>query len=333
MSRSPRRRPITAAGRALVLGALLASACSSGEPTQITWFHPVYAFSFIHPPRWTFETAEQDGVRYAFFRSPPTQTTRSGAVSVTLLGQPLGEDQSLEAFAAFYVEGRKLGSSEAVERSGATGRLWRLSSLDGETRSALLLLEEQRHLFGLHIGGEAARFAELEPELETMLSSFTLERPGNYPEVVDPEFRYALRIPPTWTRRSHFARGGRAFAQYASPPVAIDPGSQTVHASLTLSVEPAPEPGTLDAYYEASKARLGDTAVVLAHDAWPDGYVDVLRTETAMTVSRIRRYYRVAEGRGYSLSCESREDVQQRVFRWCDMIASTLRIGAELEDS
>ena len=72
---------------------------------------------------------------------------------------------------------------------------------------------------------------------------------------------------------------------------------------------------------------------MLAHDEWPGGYVDVVRTESAMTVSRTRRYYRVADGRGYSLSCESREDVQQRVFRWCDMIASTLRIGAETDES
>lgn len=251
---------------------------------------------------------------------------------MTLLGQPLGEEQTLESFAAFYVEGRQQESSEAIERSGASGRLWRLTSTDGATRSALLVLQEQRHVFGLHIGGEAARFAELEPVVETMLQSFTLERPGNYPVVSDSDFRYSLRIPPTWRERSHFTRGDKAFAQYVSPPVAIDPGQQTVHASLVLSVESVPDPGTLDAYYEMLKARVGDTAMVLAHDEWPGGYVDVLRTETAMTVSRIRRYYRVADGRGYSLSCESREDVQQRVFRWCDMIASTLRIGAETEE-
>jgi hypothetical protein len=251
---------------------------------------------------------------------------------VTLLGQALGEDQDLEAFAAFYVEGQAVDSNEAVERSQASGRLWRLSSPDGATRSALLVVEEQRHVFGLHIGGEAARYLELEPELEVMLSSFTLERPANYPASSDSEFRYSLRVPPTWREGRHFTRGGSAFAQYVSPAVGIDPGSHTVHASLSLSVEPAPAPGTLDAYYEAVKARLGDTAVILAHDEWPGGYVDVLRTESAMTVSRTRRYYRVAEGRGYSLSCESREDVQQRVFRWCDMIASTLRIGAETDE-
>jgi hypothetical protein len=287
----------------------------------------------VHPQRWIFDSAEQDGVRYGFFRSPPTQTSRSGAVSVTLIGQPLGEEQSLESFAAFYIEGRELLSDEGLERSGAGGRLWRLRSADGSTRSAALMLEEHRHVFGIHVGGEAGRYEELRDEIETMLATFTLERPGNYPEVADAEFQYTLRVPPTWREGSRFSRADRAFAQYVSPPVAVDPGQQTVHASLTVSVEPAPDPGTLDAYYDAIKARLGDTAMVLAHDEWPGGYVDVLRTESAMTVSRTRRYYRVADGRGYSLSCESREDVQQRVFRWCDMIASTLRIGAETEES
>ena len=56
---------------------------------------------------------------------------------------------------------------------------------------------------------------------------------------------------------------------------------------------------------------------------------DVLHSETPVAVTRAKRYYRVADGRGYTLACEARDDIYPRVSRWCDMIASTLKIGPE----
>ena len=50
-----------------------------------------------------------------------------------------------------------------------------------------------------------------------------------------------------------------------------------------------------------------------------------------MAESRAKRFYRVVEGRGYSLAFEARADVYPRVSRWCDMFAATLKAGAEME--
>ena len=49
-----------------------------------------------------------------------------------------------------------------------------------------------------------------------------------------------------------------------------------------------------------------------------------------MATSRSKRFYRVAEGRGYTLAFEARDDAYPRVARWCDMIASTLKVGPEV---
>ena len=51
--------------------------------------------------------------------------------------------------------------------------------------------------------------------------------------------------------------------------------------------------------------------------------------ETPMSASRVKRFYLVAGGRGYSLAFEAREDVFARVSRWCDLIAETFKVGAE----
>ncbi len=57
------------------------------------------------------------------------------------------------------------------------------------------------------------------------------------------------------------------------------------------------------------------------------GFVDVMRTETPLAVSYIKRYYFVAGRRACSLSFEAREDVFAHASRWADSIASTLRLG------
>jgi hypothetical protein len=58
--------------------------------------------------------------------------------------------------------------------------------------------------------------------------------------------------------------------------------------------------------------------------------VDVLHSETPVAVTRGKRYFFVADGRGYTLACEGRDDIYPRVSRWCDMIAATLVVGAEV---
>jgi len=54
----------------------------------------------------------------------------------------------------------------------------------------------------------------------------------------------------------------------------------------------------------------------------------VMRTETPVAVSFVKRFYFAEAGRGCSLTFEAREDVFPRASRWADFIASTLRFGA-----
>ena len=84
-------------------------------------------------------------------------------------------------------------------------------------------------------------------------------------------------------------------------------------------------------YYQRTMAKLGDTVMAISHTPWRGGYLDVLHSETPVAVTRGKRYYRVAGGRGYTLACEGRDDIYPRVSRWCDMIAGTLDVGPEVK--
>ena len=76
---------------------------------------------------------------------------------------------------------------------------------------------------------------------------------------------------------------------------------------MTLTAEPVVGDGSVDGYYAATMAKLGDTVVALSHAPWRGGYVDLLHSETPVAVTRGKRYYRVAGGRGYTLACDARE--------------------------
>jgi hypothetical protein len=161
-----------------------------------------------------------------------------------------------------------------------------------------------------------------------MAASLGRERPEAGPEYRIPDLSVALRIPKSWEHERRIGGGaGTRLDQFSSPALGADKNVQTAHASLTLSVEPAPQ--GLDEYYKAVRQKLGPNFGLVSHGIWKDGYVDVMRVETPVAASRIKRFYRVSGTRGYSLVFEARDDVFQRGSRWFDLIADTLRLGPD----
>ena len=312
----------------LAAAATLPACRGSRREPLVTYFNADHGLSIRHPADWKSDEAEQDGMWYRYFLGPPTGPERKPAVSATLLSGPLA--MSLDEYAQTYLGGNKVVSSRGETRGSAHGKSYMITSPDGSRRQSLLLLQEGATVYGLYSQGEAQPFERQFPVLDEMARSLTLERSSAYREERDDNFGFAIRIPPSWRETRRFSGGGTLLMQFASPALDADKNGQTVHASLTLTVEPAPAAGGVDAFYKATRQKQGEAFRVASHAPWRDGYLDVLTSETPIAESRVRRYYRVADGRGYSLTFEAREDVYGRVYRWCDVIAATLRTGAEV---
>jgi hypothetical protein len=281
-----------------------------------------------YPASWTTEQAEQAGVWYRYFLGPPTGPERKPAVSVTMLAGPL--QGSVDEYAQSYLAGNTVNSSADEARGPARGKSYGFRSADGQRRYSLLLLQEDGRVYGLYAQGESDSFDKYASVLAEMAQSLTLERPASYPEYRNDKFAFSLRVPPSWERTQSFSGAGTYLVQFKSPPLAADRNRQTVHASLTATVEPIGEDGGVDTYYDQTRRKLGDAFQVVTHNRWKDGWVDVMRTETPIASSRVKRFYRGADKRGYSLTFESREDVFPRGQQWYDAIAMTLKTGAEV---
>ena len=184
-------------------------------------------------------------------------------------------------------------------------------------------------MVGLYAQGEAAAVESTRRVLDEMWSSLTIERPDLYPvTAVEGAAGVARASPTSWRETRRFSGGGTLLAQYVSPALAVDKGRQTVHASLSVTFEAVPGGRRPDAVLrgdppQARRELPGDRAT----PTFKGGYVDVMRTETPVAVSLVKRFYFAEGGRGCSLSFEAREDVFPRASRWADYIASTLRLG------
>jgi hypothetical protein len=303
------------------------AACGRRSPHPfVTYFNPEPALTLQMPSNWTSEQVEQEGRATRYFLAPPAGSPRKPAVSVALLA---GGGGRLDEHAQPYLAGHTVASSREVSRRGLNGKSWRFLSSDGATRYSLLLVSDAERVYGLFGQGEAAYFEQYSPAIDEMEKTLTPERPEAYPEHRNDNLGFSVRVPDSWKTTRNFSGGGTYLMQFTSPALGAESG-QTVHATLTLTSEAAPGDGSLDAFYKAIRARLGEPFRVMSHAPWKDGYVDVERSESPLSVSRVKRFYRVHAARGYTLAFEARDDVFHRVSRWCDIIAATLAVGPEV---
>ena len=331
-SSSRRKRRTTAWSSALALACLLAgggavASCTGARETYVTYFNGDHGLSLRHPASWRTDQAEQEGVWYRYFLAPPAGAQTRSPVSVTLLAGPAAG--TLDEYAQRYLADRTVAQTGDEERQGVAGKSWVYATADGATRYKLLLLRLGEKVIGLYAQGDAASFERQSSAIEEMWSSLTVERPERYPRSDFREQQASLGIPESWRETRRFSGGGTLLVQFVSPPLAADKGHGTVHASLSLTFEPAGEGGGLEPYYWATRKKLGDNFQVVNHSSFKGGYVDVMKTETPIAVSYIKRYYFADGARACSLSFEAREDVFPRASRWADYIASTLAFGAQ----
>ena len=326
---SSRRKPRTTAssslGLVLALAALAAACGGRPRETFLTYFNGDHGVSLRHPASWRADQAEQDGVWYRYFLAPPATATSRPPVTVTLLAGAI--NVTVEQYAESYLAGHTVASTKAEERQGVPGRSWVFASGDGATRYRLLLLALGGRVVGLYAQADAAEAEKHGGTLDEMWASLTIERPDLYPVQEWKEQNASLGIPRSWRENRRFSGGGTLLVQYVSPPLAVDKGRDTVHASLTVTFESVPDGGGLSSFHEASRRRLGDNFQVTSHAAFKGGYVDVMRTETPVAINFVKRFYFAEGGRGATLAFEAREDVFPRASRWADFIASTLRLG------
>ena len=111
-------------------------------------------------------------------------------------------------------------------------------------------------VYGLHAQGETAGFRGRVAAHRGDDAQLLARAAGPVSGGAQRKFAFSLRVPPSWRSARTFSSAGTHLQQYTSPAFGTDK-RQTVHASLTLTVEPASE--DVEMYYQRTMAKLGDT--------------------------------------------------------------------------
>ncbi len=309
----------------LVVFSFVATGCAPQDPL-LSFIDEESNVSFTHPPRWSVGFAEQSGVRYRYLTAPKVEGD-AVALSATLIS-PVAAS-SADAVAQAYIA----EASEVVASPGpANSSTWRFKDSSGVSSRLHLAPAGTGRFFGAWVRGSDAAMKRYASRIDVLLASLRVEDPTQWPEE-----KFAglnARVPPPWDRGSRLSSSTHATMQFKSPPLFVEKGASTIHGFVTVSREPVPPPGDLEAFSRFVKARASDTVALLEHHPWlalegverAAGYVDYMRSGTTLTSTRIRRWITVKNGMGLTLSCEARADAFDRLDPWCRRLAYTVRL-------
>ena len=314
---------LSRAGAIVAALGVFALGCAAPE-SAITFLDEESNLSFVHPPRWNVGFAEQAGLRYRYLTAPKVEGDVE-ALSVTFIAPTAGA--SVDAVASAYLT----GSSALVATPGAQTSHWSFKDSSGVASRLRLSPTSGGRFFGAWVRGSEPAMKRYASRIDAVLGSVRVEDPAQWPE--EKFAGMVARAPQSWTRGSRLSRAQSATMQFKSLPLFVERGS-AIHGFVTLSKEPVPSPGDLEAFNKIVRARASDTVAVIEHHPWlalegvdrADGYVTYMRSGTTLTSTRIRRWITVRNGVGLTFSCEARADAFDRLDPWCRQMAYTVRL-------
>lgn len=313
--------------RALVAALVVSGAASDCAPAEpvLSFLDDESSLSFTHPPRWNVGFAEQAGLRYRYVTAPKVSGDAE-ALSVTLI--PPTSAGSLDEMARAYLE----GASEVVAKTESGVGQWTFKDSSSVPSRLRVSPTAGGRFFGAWVRGSNPAMTQYAARVDALLQSLRIEDPLLWPE--ERFAGMAARIPEAWTRGSRLSNPNNATMQFRSLPLYVEKGTSAIHGFVTLSKEPVPPPGDLEAFNALVRARASDTVAMLEHRPWlavegmgrSAGYMDYMRSGTTLTSTRMRRWITVRNGVGLTLLCEARADAFDRLDPWCRRLAYTVRL-------
>jgi hypothetical protein len=270
-------------------------------------------------------SAEQAGLRYRYLTAPKVGEDKE-ALTITLIAPTAAAGADLVA--APYLT----GAFGVVVIPGPDGAAtWTFKDQAGVSSRLHVAPSGEGNFIGAWARGTATAMKTYEGVIEILMASLRVENTPRWPE--ERFGGMAVRAAPSWVRGSRLSNETNASMQFKSPALVVEKGTATIHGFVTLTKEPVPAPGDLDAFDRMVRSRAAETVARLDHVKWaptqgldrPEGYADYLRSGTPVSSTRLRRWITVKNGVGLTLTCEARSDAFDRVDPWCRRMATTVR--------
>ena len=307
-----------------LLGAL--SCQGTGQPPLITVYLPGIEVSLPLPQGWTSASTEQGGYRMTTFSGPSVDVPERDGIQVQVMAGPAPGGQTLREVAdQFYIGEQIVHSEQPVQVGEDEGMLWTFAWERRPQAGRLLLIESDGLLYGVFTTGVERSIQAYGPTLDRLYEEFSIESASTFDLYEEPDFNLSLRTPQSWTR-SHFLREAdeTLLVGFRSGPLAVEGDGATVHATLEVTVQSVGPEVTLESFYSAAAAGLGENYRMLRHEILDDGrgiaVLYSLETQLADYLEWV--VYNLVDGRTYLYRFHCRNTLYRNIEPWLTEIAS-----------
>jgi len=297
------------------------------RPSLITVYNPAMKVSLPVPQGWQSETAEQAGFQMQIFTGPSVDVPERPGIRAQVMAGPMPAGKALDDIARRYTENRTVSHEQGYSLHGYAGRSWFFVSSDGAERSQLMLTPVDDMLYGLYVRGEAPTVEAYRTAVSAMWEGFSIEEARFFETFERADVGLVLKHPRSWVRTASLGETGRSFfISFRSPPLALESGGATIHATLEINANTVPADTTLESFYSERVEIQGDNYRLLEHGMIREGQgiSDLYRVETQLADFLERTVYFVRADKSYIFKFNARREIYHQIERWIDEMVSAV---------
>jgi hypothetical protein len=295
-------------------------------PALITVYNPSMKISVPIPQGWRSELGDQSGFRMHTFTGPSVDVPERPGIRAQVMLGPMPKDKALDELSERYTEGHTVTQEQGYSLHGFAGKTWLFQSADGAESSRLMLTEMEGRLYGIYIHGESPTMDANRRAIDAMLDGLSIEEARFFETYERTDIGLFLKHPRSWARTAFLSKSGESlFVAFRSPPLLLEEGGTTIHATLEVTVNKV-EPGTtLESYYSGRADIQGDNYRLLSHDVINEGDAisDLYHIETQLAQHLERTLYFIRGDKSYIFKFNCQNTVYRQIEPWIEEIITT----------
>ncbi len=304
------------------------TSCDLRRPfTLITVYNPTLKISVPVPKGWRSEEGGQAGFRMHIFTGASVDVPERPGIRAQVMLGPLPPGTELGELAKRYTNGHTVSREQGYSLNGNAGKSWFFHSEDGTERFRLMLTPIEDRLYGIYVHGEPATMDAYRSALDAMWDGLSVEESRFFETYERPDVGLYLKHPSSWERTALIGKGDSFFVAFRSPPLLLESGGATIHATLEINVNKV-EPGiTLESFYAARFEIQGDNYRLLSHDVirQGDAISDLYHLETQLADYLERTIYCVRGDKSFIFKFNAQNTIYRQIEPWIDEMVATFQ--------
>jgi hypothetical protein len=317
--------------RRLVYGCLIVAVTVLGcelrtPPILITVYNPSMKISLPVPQGWRSNLGERAGFQMQVFTGPSVDVPERPGIRAQVMVGPMPGGMEIDDVSHRYTEDRVVVQERGYSLHGFAGKTWYFHSEDGEESARLMLTALEGKLYGLFVRGEAPTVEAYRSAIDAMWEGFSIEEARFFETYERPEVGLFLKHPQSWKRTAFLANRGKSlFVAFRSPPLRLESGGTTIHATLEINVNTVQPGTTLEGFYGERADMQGENYRLLSHDPIRQGEAisDLYFVETQLAEYLERTVYFIRGDKSFVFKFNAQSRIYRQIEPWIDEMVTT----------